>query len=171
MLCDWANYRLMIRRCVDRRQFVCASWKAFSNVRRKDTALSSSIQAKEERELLGIVRIRLVQRSEWFNDNVRVADDLTLAVELLRCGEVVCLCIHEITGLHTLDRHFDGERLVNWHRPEVVWEDKLGRGHVSGCRDLSHGCRVTGSCFDLLAIGDGLLCGETEVDEVVGRRQ
>lgn len=161
----------MVCCCVNRRQLVCASRKAFADISSQNTVLSCGVQAQEEREGGRISRSGLGQRGEFFDDYMRVTDDLALAIELLRCSKVIGLGVHECTGLHTTDRHFDGEVLVSRYRSEILWEGKFGRRHRGGRRDLAHGRRVARSIFELLTVGDGLVRGETKVDEVVGGRQ
>ena len=87
--------------------------------------MSSSIQALEEGKLLGVGGCCLVEGTQLLNDDVRVALDLTLPVELLRSCEVVGLRIDEETCLHVLDCHLDSESLSGLDRPKVRRESEL----------------------------------------------
>jgi hypothetical protein len=119
MLSDWADHGLMVCCCVNRRQLVCTSRKAFADIGSQNTVLSWAVQTQEEREGVRISGSGLGQRSDFFDDYMRVTNDLALAIELLRCSKVTGLGVHECTSLHTTDRHFDGEVLVSRYRSEI----------------------------------------------------
>ena len=100
-----------------------------------------------------------------------MADDLSLAVELLWRGKVVLLSVDKVTGLQVLDRHGDGERLIGGDGVTVFGVLELGGWHVARGGDGADGCGVARTGGDLLAVGDGQVGnGETKVDEVVRRR-
>lgn len=96
-----------------------------------------------------------------------VTDDLTLSVQLLRCREVVALCVHKVTSLHVLDRHGDGECRVGCDVLHVRGVGELARRHRGCGGDLSHRSGVARSALNLETVGDGLPGGSTEVDEVI----
>lgn len=97
-----------------------------------------------------------------------MTDEDTLAVELLRSHVVRLLRIGEYTGLHVIDVHPDGERLIGGNFVLIGRAGKLARGHVSLWDDVAQRDRVARSSSNLLAIGDRL--SRAEVDEVVLRR-
>ena len=129
--------------------------------------MSPVVQTLEERKLLGVVGGGLRQRTELFNNDVRVALDLALSVEGLGRRVVVRLRVHEEARFYASDGHRDGESFVGLDRAEIFGEGEFARGHVVGGRNLPHGRWVARTTDDLFPIGDGLLCSGTEVDEVV----
>lgn len=114
--------RLMVSGGVDGRKLVDTSRQSVGNVGSQDPIDSGGIQALEERELLGVGRRRLSERCELLDDDMRVANDLTSAVQLLRGGEVVLLCVHEGARLHVGNPHLDGECLAGLDRAKVLRE-------------------------------------------------
>ncbi len=136
------------------------------------TVNGGSVKTLEEGEDLGVGRRRLAERSELLDDDVRVADDLALGVELLGRGEVVLVRIHEVTSLHVGDGHGNCERSVRGDGVTVCGNDEFCGGHVAHGRDGAHWRRVARASRDLLAVRDGLVGhGKAEVDEVVRRGQ
>ena len=102
---------------------------------------------------------------------MRVALDDTVAVDLLRSREVVLLGVDEEAGVKVLDGHADGEGLADRDSGTIGREFKLAGGHpVTGSND-THGCWVAGTLDNLSAVGDFLVYGLAEVDEVVRRGQ
>lgn len=126
MLSDGSDNRLMVSSCIDGRELIKACGKTVGDISSELTAHSGSIQALEESELFRIGGSGLVERSELFDNDVRVTFDLTLSVELLGCGKVVLLRIDEETGLHVLDLHLDRECRIGFQSPKVLGEGKLG---------------------------------------------
>ena len=125
MLSDGYNDRLMISRRVDRRKLVESGLETVRDIGSQLTTCSSSVQALEERKLLGVGGRCLVEGIQLLNDDVRVTLDLAVRVELLRSCEVVGLSIDEETCLHVLDRHLDSESLPSLDRPKVLREGEL----------------------------------------------
>jgi len=100
---------LMIGCSVDRRELVNASRQASSDVGGQNTISGSSVQTLEEREFLWVCGRGLVKCSESLNDDVRVANDLSLSVQLLGCREIILLCVHESSSLEVGDCHGNSE--------------------------------------------------------------
>lgn len=101
-----------------------------------------------------------------------MADDVTLAVDLLRCGIVVGLSVDEITGFKVVDSHLDGESGVGGEVLTVHGYNKLRRRHVRRRGDDTQRCRVARACLNLLSVRDRQVGnGKAEIDEVVVRRE
>ena len=98
-----------------------------------------------------------------------MSDDVSLSIHLLRCAVVVALSVDEVTRLNVVDRHLDRERLICGDRIVVLGEDELRGRHVRRCSNDTHWSRVARAGLDLLAVRDGLVDGQAEVDEVVRR--
>lgn len=98
-----------------------------------------------------------------------VANDVTLGVDLLGGRIVVRFSIYEVPGLKVVDRHLNVESGVGLDILTVHRRHKLGRGHIRGRGDDTHWSGVTRAGLDLLAIRERLICGEAEIDKVVGR--
>jgi hypothetical protein len=171
MLSDRNEHRLMVRRRVDTRKPVHTRGEPIRHVGRNDTILLRTVDALEERELVRVCRGRLVEGLELLDDDVRVADDLSLCVHLLGCGVVVGLRVDEVACLDVVERHLDRERLVGLDGPAVRREHELRGRHVRRRGDDTHRSRVAGTRLDLRAVRDGFVGRETEVDEVVSRRE
>jgi len=69
---------------------------------------------------------------------LRVTDEDTLSVELLRCRVIGGLCIRKGTGLQVLDVHLDGERLVGWDGVQVGRAGELAEWHVRLRNNITH---------------------------------
>lgn len=171
MLSNRRKNRLVVAGRVNGRQSVDTCGKTSSNLSGKDASLSGRVKTLEESELVGIVGCSLSQRIKFLDDNVRVTNNLALSIELLRCGEVVRFSVDEITSLHVLDVHGDGESLVSRYILHVFGTGKFARGHSCRGGDLTHNRRVARSTLHLLAVRERLLCGRTEVDEIICRCQ
>ena len=102
----------MVGSGVDGRETVGTSRETFSDISGQDTTLSSSVETLEEGELCGVGGLSLSEGLQGINDDVRVADDVTRAIDLLRSREVVGVRVDEVTSLEVLDRHRDRERGV-----------------------------------------------------------
>lgn len=109
------------------------------------------------------------QGLQSLHHNVRVTKNLTSTIKLLRSSEIVGLGIDEVTSDEVPDVHPDGERLVRRDSATVSRERKLPRRHVIDRRNGADRSRVAGTTLDLLAIGDGEVNGQAEIDEVVRR--
>ena len=126
MLSDGGDNRLMVGRCIDGRELIKACGKTVGDIGSEFTAHSGGIQTLEESKLFGIGGSGLVERSELLDNDMRVALDLTLCVELLGCGKVVLLRVDEETGLHVLDLHLHCEWRIGFQSPKVLGEGELG---------------------------------------------
>lgn len=171
MLGNGDECRLVVRRSVDGCKTVCASGETCSDVGVKNTANSSFVQSLEECELCRVCRSRLSRGGHLLDDDVRVADDLAGRVDLLGCGKVVLVRIHEVARLEVGDRHFDRECRVRSDDSSVRGELELGRRHLRLGGDDTHRRWVARAGNDLLAVGERQVRGGAEVDEVVGRCQ
>ena len=168
MLSDGYEHGLVVCCRVDGRQLVEASRKTVRDIGSKLAALGSRVQALEKNKLPGIGRRGLVQGCELFHDDMRVADDLALLIELLGSRKKVLLGVDKCTSLHVLDVHLDRERRVRLDGSKVDGESEFGGRHVVGTWDNTHGRRVARTGGDLLSVGDGKVgYGQTEVDKVV----
>lgn len=103
---------LVVGSGVDRRETVSTSRETFSDIGSQDTTLSSSVETLEEGELRGVGGLSLSEGLQGIDDDVRVADDVTRAIDLLRSREVVGVRVDKVTSLKVLDRHRDRERGV-----------------------------------------------------------
>jgi hypothetical protein len=95
VLRDGDERRLVVRRRVDGGDLVRAGRQAAGDLDGELAVDGRVVEALEERELGRVRRRRLAERGELLDDDVRVADDLALAVDLLRRAEVVLLCVNE----------------------------------------------------------------------------
>lgn len=102
---------------------------------------------------------------------MRVTKNLTTTIKLLWSGEIVGLGVDEVTSHEVSDVHPDRELLVGRNSATVGRERKLRRRHVIDGRNGTDGRRVAGTALDLLAIGDGKVNGQAEVDEIVRRSE
>lgn len=163
---------LMVGCSVDRGQAVGTSRKTVSDVRSEDTSLGNTVETLEKGKATGIGGGGLLKRVEELDNDVRVTNDLSATVQLLRSGKVVLLGVDKVTSLHVANGHLDGERSVGCNGSKVLGEDKLGGWHVVDAGDGTNGRGVARAFTDLLAIGD-LEVGDSQakVDKVVGRSQ
>lgn len=86
MLRDGDERRLVVRRGVDGRDLVEASGETGRHGGAELAVDRGVVEALEERELGRVRRRRLVESGELLDDNVRVANDLALRVDLERDG-------------------------------------------------------------------------------------
>lgn len=142
VLSDSDEYRLVVSRCVDGREAVRTRWETVGDIRRDDTVDCSSVDTLEERERVRVRRGRLVQAAERLDNDVRVTNDVSGRVDLLRRTVVVVCGVHEVTSLKIVDSHRDGKRSVRLNGSEVSRECELGGWHVRRRRDDTHRCRV-----------------------------
>jgi hypothetical protein len=104
MLSYRGEHRLVVRSGVDREETVGTGGEALGDVSSNDTvAVRGSIDALEERELSGVGGLSLVERREWLDDDVSVADDDAGLVDLSRSSVVVALCVREEAELYRGD--------------------------------------------------------------------
>lgn len=131
------------------------------------------IEALEKFERERIKWLCRVERWKRFDDNMRMADQDTVTVDLLWRGVVVGLGVDEIASDHVYHTHLDGKRSILDDRVvAVLWEDKLAARSLVKGDDAAHRRLVAGATSDLFAIGEGDALVEeleTVVDEIVGR--
>jgi hypothetical protein len=99
---------------------------------RCNTACIRVVDTFEEGKVTGITGGSLSKTViELLDSEVSVTDDLTLTIELLRCGKVFHLGVSENTSLNLLDVHLDGESSV-WLDGGVTvrGEEEFGGWHV-----------------------------------------
>jgi len=164
---DW----LVVRRCIDGAELVETSWETFVDTGSDYTIDCRSVDSLEERKGLRISRCLLVERIQLLDNNMRMPNDLSLAIQLLRSREIVGRGINEIAGLHFLNSHRDIERRVSLDGAKVLWVCELGARHVIGTGDGADRDRIAGTSLDLLSIGDRSIDGKAKVDEVVRGRK
>lgn len=168
MLRDRNKTRLVVRRGVDGREPVRALWKAIRDLNGHGAVRAGpGVDALEEGKGLRVQDLGGLEGIDRLDDKVGVADDVALAVDLLRGGIVVLLRVHEVARLEVADRHLDRERRVGFDGVEVGRLHEFGRGHVRAARDHAHRGRVARTALDLLAVGDRLVDGSAKVDKVV----
>jgi len=135
---------------------ISASWKTLLDDGGKDAiSVGLVVHAFEKGEYVRVGGLGLTKAGDALDDDVRVADDPTLAVQLLRGRVVIGLGVDKVAGLEFLDFQFNRERLVLVDNLVVLREHKLARRHVAGGRDETHGGWVARAALDLLPVGDG----------------
>lgn len=105
MLRDWNEGRLVVRCGIDGREPVRARPETSRYVCRENPTLGSCIQALEESESGRVQNLGRRERFHLLDDNVAMARDDALGIQLLRRGEVVLRCIHEVPRDQILNRH------------------------------------------------------------------
>ena len=130
----------MVRRRINGTHPVCTRGETVSDVGRNDSLpVSFRVDTLEVRKLLWIRRLNLTQVGQLLNDKVSVSNDHSLAIELLRGGEVVLLCVDKVSGVEVLHSHIDGELLVGGDGSTVGGIRELGRGHPVDAWDEANG--------------------------------
>jgi hypothetical protein len=185
VLCDGNDGRGVVGVRVDGCKAIFTGRETSGNVRGELSSLRSGVDALEERKSGGVEdgRVRKVvhllddkatssrqyyylEGEEEAKENVLwVTDEDTLAIELLRSHVVRLLSIGEHAGLHVVNVHLDGERLVGGDSVLVGGAGKLARGHVGLWDNVTHWDRVARTPGDLLTVRDGL--SDAKVDEIV----
>jgi hypothetical protein len=131
--------------------------------------LGSAVHSFEKRENGGIQGLGRSEGGDCLDSEVSVANDVTLRVDLLGSGIVVLFSIYEVPGFKVVDRHLNVESGVGLEILTVCGGHKLSRRHICGRGNDTHRSGVTRTTLDLLAIRKRLICGEAEIDKVVGR--
>ena len=99
---------------------------------------------------------------------MRMTNNKTVPIELLRCCIIICIGIDEVPSFQIFDRQFDLESLIRRYNIVLrIREYELARRHIVNRRDRTHGSGVAGTSADLFAVGDWLISRQTEVDKVV----
>ena len=170
VLRDCNENRLMVRSSIDSRHPINTLRQPALDGRRELAVLRNRVQAGEERELVGVRRLGLVEARDLLDDDVRVAEDKTRGrVDLLGRGEEVRVGVHEPARLEVLDCEHDREVCVRRNGAEVRRADELGRGHRGCRRNHTHGRAIARSALDLRAVRKRKVDCSAEVDEVVRR--
>jgi len=126
VLGNWNNDGLVVGGGVDGGKLVEADIETVSNSGSQFAVGSSSVETFEENKVLRVGGRGLVKGGERLNDDVGMALNLALSVELLRSREIVGLRIDKEAGLHFLDRHLNGESRLRLDCAEILREGKLG---------------------------------------------
>jgi hypothetical protein len=159
---------LMVRGSVDRAHAVDTSGQAVGDGSSEDIILGSIVKALEEGKSGGVEGLGGLQIGHLLDGDVRVADEDTLVIDLLRSRVVVGLGVDKVTSDEVQDLHLDGEGLVlDEAFVSVLGEDKLAARSNVEADDTSHGCLAARAGGDLPPIGewDTLVEGnETVVD-------
>jgi len=169
VLCNGGDDRSVVGIRVDGGKAIFTRWETGGNVCGELSSLRGGVDALEERKSSGVEDGRIRKVGHLLDDEVGMTDDDTLAIELLRGHVVRLLSIGKHAGLHVVEVHRDGERLVGGDGVLVGGADKLARGHVGLWNDITHGDWVARTCSDLLTVGDGL--AYAKVDKIVRRRE
>lgn len=157
----------MVGSGVDGAHAVSAGGQSTSDGRAEDAIDCFRVEALEERKLLSIKNSGVRQPVDFLNHNVTVSDDLAVIVDLLRGAEVVGCRVDERAGLHVLDGQLDGKVLVRRDGVEVLRRLERGRRHFRLSSNDAHDDGVAAAIRSLQTVGDGLVDGSAEVDEVV----
>jgi len=90
---------LVVGGSVDGRDLVSACRQA-GNISRQNSTNSGTVQALEEGELGWVGGRALGETRKRLDDNMGMALDLSLSIQLLRCSKIVRLGIDEEASLH-----------------------------------------------------------------------
>ena len=102
----------MVRGGVDGRDAVEARGETAGDLNGELAVDGLRVETLEEGELRGVGGLSLSEGLQGIDDDVRVADDVARAIDLLGSREVVGVRVDEVTSLEVLDRHRDRERGV-----------------------------------------------------------
>jgi len=160
---------LMVSGGVNREETVSSRGETGGDISSKLAVCGGSVQTLEELEDGGVSGVGIEDTVNSLDDDVRVTNDLTLAVQLLGSSEVVDVGVDKVTSLEVADRHGDREVGVFSDVLQVGRGDELARRLGTLCGDITHGDGVTRASDNLQTIADGL--SNAEVDEVVRRGQ
>jgi len=138
VLCDSRYCWCVVRVGVDRCEAVVAWWNSCSEIGCDNAVDLSGVDTLEEGERGGVEDGWVIEGSHRLNDEVSVADEDTLCVELLRCHVIRLLCIGEHAGLQVIQDHLNVECLIGRDGGEVLRELELARGHVGLGDDIAH---------------------------------
>ena len=122
MLSDGDQDGLMVSSGVDRSETVEALRETVGNVGGQDTILGRIVQTLEESKDVGVRGGRLLEAGDLLDNDVRMALNVSSAIDLLRSREVVLLGVDEVTGLKVGDSHTDGEGGVGLNGAKVGGE-------------------------------------------------
>jgi hypothetical protein len=162
----------MVRSRVDRRHLISARREPIGDIGGQDAVHRSGIETLEEGERRRVSGCRLRERRERLDNDVRVADDLALAVRLLGRSKVILLGVDKVPGFHALNRECDRKVLVRRDRSAVRRELELGRRHVGRAGYDAYRHRIAGARRDLQAVRDRNIRElRAKVDEIVPRRE
>ena len=163
---------LVVRRGVDGRELVGAGRETVGHIGGDGAVRGGGrVDALKEREDGGVQDRGRPERIDGLHDEMRVADDVALTVDLLRRRIIVLVRVDKVARLQVLERHRDRERGVGLDGAQVGRGDEFGGGHVRAARDHAHRSRVARTALDLLSVRERQVDGEAEVDKVVVRGQ
>ena len=165
--------RLMIGSGVDGADAVDTRGQTTGHISGEDIIGSDIVETLEKGKSGGIQRFGGLERGQFLDHDVTVANDDSLVVDLLGGGVIVCGGGDKVSGLHVENLHLDGERLV-FHNAlvSILGEHKLAAGCLVEADDATHGSLIARAGCNLLAIGEGNAIGkrtEAEVDATQGK--
>lgn len=163
---DGHQKRLVVGRTSHRADTVVAGGQTSSDGGRKlSLTVSGIVDTLEESKLGGVWWRRGRQGvTEILNDHVGVTDNLSLTVELLRCGVVSAVRVGKGSELHVCHLHGNIKVLVCCGLLSGQRAGDDGGHHLAACWHLTHHDTVTRSTLLLETVGQSL--AGTKVDEV-----
>lgn len=115
----------MVGSGIDGRDAVEARRQAIVEIHGDLSVRLGTVDALEECEDIRICRGRLVERGQLFDDDVRVANDCPLSVDLLGRGVIVGLRVDKRARLEIVECHVDCETRVRGNAVCVLRENEL----------------------------------------------
>jgi hypothetical protein len=172
MLSNSDEGRLMVGSGVDRTSAIGTRGKATGDSGGENTIDGRIVESLEEGEFRGIGHGGRCEGVNSFDNNMRVSDEDTIAVNLSRGGKIIGLGINKVASVKIRDGNVDSEILVGGDGIEVLGGLELGRRHTSRGENATHDRGVAATARDLASVGEGdILLGGAEVDKVVLRGQ
>jgi hypothetical protein len=114
-------------------------WETAGYIGSKDAVCGNVVKPFKEGKGGGVERLGTLKRRELLNDDVAMADDDSIAVDLLRSSVVVGFGIDEVTRLHVGDLHLDSEsRVLHEALVAILGEDKFASGCLVEADDATH---------------------------------
>lgn len=170
MLSDRGERRLVVGSGVDGAGAINTGREATSNDGGKDAIDSRIIESLEECEDKGIGDGGRRERVDLLNDDMRVADQGSLVVDLSWGGKEVGCSVGEESGLEIVDGDLHGEVDVGWNGVKIGRVLELSRGEISGRENATHDRWVAATALDLRTIGErNASLGQAKVDEIIAR--
>jgi hypothetical protein len=134
----------MVGRGVDGADPVHTSCETVGYIGGEDIVRGNVVESLEEGKGGGVERLGGLERRELLDDDVAMANDNSITVDLLGSSVVVGLGIDEVTCLHVDDLHLNSESLV-LHETlvAVLGEHKFAAGGLVETDDATHWGLVT----------------------------
>lgn len=135
--------RLMVRSRVDGADAVYTGSKTGGHISGENVVCGNVVETLEEGKGGGVQRLGGLEVGQFFDDHMAVADDDSLAVDLLWGGIVVGGGVDKVTGLHVDNLHLDGERRVlDEALVTILGEHKLAAWGLVEADDTTHGSLI-----------------------------